>query len=309
MRLRLEAWEPDYGIPDAPDEAPLAPAEPAEGVPWEPLSDARAHPGPWVFVDGVERVDAFVWVDERFPGVLFSYAVGAVWLGADGVRLVEPVSVRRVFVSPAAFFLELPGGPAYRPLEAPAASREDLLAAAREQRRRAEWALGQRLAEASPDALLFHDGPLFFPKGADAAPARLGYIKSFFRRYLGGEEAGILDRLAPGERTPVFRVPAEARRTPRDFFSWYLRLPLEPSVPYAQNAGLVRVETDARELEEAARLAGHALFVLTRLASSPYRDPRAPANLLPVGGLERELRRRLGSRDLLRRRLLRLFAG
>jgi len=182
--------------------------------------------------------------------------------------VVEPLEVRRIFVSPAAFSLALPGGPAYRPLEVPAGSREDLLAAAREQRRRAEWALGQRLAEASPDALLFHDGPLFFPKGADSGPARIGYVKSFFRRYLGAGEAGILDRLSPGERTPVFRVPAEARRTPRDFFSWYQRLPLEPSLPYAQNAGLVRVETDAQALDEAVRLAGYALSTPARPRTS-----------------------------------------
>ncbi len=309
MRLRVEAWEPDYGVHEGPEEATAVPAEPAEPGPWAPRAGAQPHPGPWIFVDGVERVDAFVWVEDRFPGVLFSYAVGAVVRGEEGIRLAEPALVQRVFVSPAAFPLELPGGPAYRPLEVPAASREELLAAARELRRKAEWALGQRLAEVHPDALLFHDGPLFFPKETAFGPPRLGYVKSFFRRYLDGERAGILAELGPGERTPVFRVPAAARRTPRDFFSWYQRLPLEPSPPYAQSAGLVRVETDAGELEEARTLAAHALFVLTRLASSPYRDPRAPANLLPVGGLERELRRRLGSRDLLRRRLFRLFAG
>ena len=311
MRLRLEAWEADYGLHEGPEEAapPPVPAEPAEPGLWRAKKDARPHPGPWIFVDGVERVDALVWVDDRFPGVLFSYAVGAVVRSEEGLRLAEPVLLKRVLVSPAAVVLELPGGLRYEPLEVAASSRDELLAAARELRRKAEGALGQQLFETYPRGLLFHDGPLFFLKDRGPRPPRMGYVKSFFRRYLRPEESGLLHELKPGERTPVFRVPAEARRTPADFYSWYLRLPLVPELPYAQNAGLVRVETDAREVAEAVRLAEHSLFVLTRLASQPYRDPRAPANLLPVGGLERELRRRLGSRELLRRRLLQTLAG
>ena len=43
---------------------------------------------------------------------------------------------------------------------------------------------------------------------------------------------------------------------------------------------------------------------LPRYASESHKDPRAPQNLYPVGGLERELRRRLGDPDVLYRALL-----
>jgi hypothetical protein len=35
----------------------------------------------------------------------------------------------------------------------------------------------------------------------------------------------------------------------------------------------------------------------------PHKDPRAPQNLVPIGGLERELRHRLGDQQVLYRAL------
>jgi hypothetical protein len=43
--------------------------------------------------------------------------------------------------------------------------------------------------------------------------------------------------------------------------------------------------------------------VLPRYASAEYKDTRAPQNLYPIAGLERELRRRLGDQRLLYRAL------
>ena len=43
--------------------------------------------------------------------------------------------------------------------------------------------------------------------------------------------------------------------------------------------------------------------VLPRYASERYKEPRAPQNLYPISGLERELRRRLGDAELLYRAL------
>jgi hypothetical protein len=49
--------------------------------------------------------------------------------------------------------------------------------------------------------------------------------------------------------------------------------------------------------------------MLCRYASTEYKDARAPQNLYPIGGLERELRRRLGDQKLLYRAIRRASAG
>jgi hypothetical protein len=54
-------------------------------------------------------------------------------------------------------------------------------------------------------------------------------------------------------------------------------------------------------------LADVTAAVLPRFASEPYKESRAPQNLYPISGLERELRRRLGDAELLYRSL-RAFA-
>ncbi len=309
MRLKLEAWDPDRG--GAWEEArPALAGQPVE-TPWAPLSDARPHPGPWVLVDGVERAEAFVRVEGRSLGLLFSYAVGAVLREAGGVTFAEPLSVRRVFLAPEGEDLTLGPQLAYTFHRTPELDHEGLLQRARALRRRDEWALGEAWATRLPGALVIHDGPLFYQAEAEGGVAarRIGYVKSHYQSYLAPEHQSILDDLEAGQRTPVFAVPPEARRTPRAFFSWYIRLPLNPSTPYSAASGLVRVETDAEEAGQAIQLARHALEVLVRLASEPYRDPRAPSNLVPVGGLERELRRRMGSRELIRRAVSRWIAG
>jgi hypothetical protein len=50
-------------------------------------------------------------------------------------------------------------------------------------------------------------------------------------------------------------------------------------------------------------LADVVAATIPRFASEPHKDARAPQNLYPIGGLERELRRRLGDPRLLYRAL------
>jgi hypothetical protein len=102
--------------------------------------------------------------------------------------------------------------------------------------------------------------------------------------------------LGPGERTPVFLLG-----TSWDRFTWYLRLPCPPGHPWA---GIARVECAANlPASDAIALANVSQAVLPRFASEEYKDSRAPQNLYPVAGLERELRRRLGHPGLLYRAL------
>ena len=66
----------------------------------------------------------------------------------------------------------------------------------------------------------------------------------------------------------------------------------------------MRLEAAAdQSVEEAARLADLTAVTLPAYASVPHKDPRAPQNLFPIGGLERELRHRLGDAALVHRAL------
>jgi len=47
----------------------------------------------------------------------------------------------------------------------------------------------------------------------------------------------------------------------------------------------------------------YLMTVFHSLTSSEIKDPRAPQNLYPIAGLERELRRRLGNPQILHRSL------
>jgi hypothetical protein len=157
--------------------------------------------------------------------------------------------------------------------------------------RRREAALAETLAEG---CVVFLDGPLTF--GAGSARPVVGFVKRLLRPYLPPAEAAVLRQLAPGERTPLFLIEAQ---TPR--YSWYLRLGTGRAIDSAL-AGIVRLETSGTlGLARARELADTSARELPRFASSAERDPRAPQNLYPVGGLEAALRHRLGDHLVVRR--------
>jgi hypothetical protein len=141
--------------------------------------------------------------------------------------------------------------------------------------------------------LLVVDGPL---RGRQHLPRALGYIKSHRTTYLPQELNALVAALSPGQRTPVFMMG-----TSWDRHAWYLRLPGAAGTPWA---GVVRVECSADlPVPEVTRLASLSQRCLGRFASAAYKDARAPQNLYPIAGLERELRRRLGDPRLLYRAL------
>src|SRR5262249_49483201 len=121
-------------------------------------------------------------------------------------------------------------------------------------------------------------------------------------KYLPPELDAVVAALAAGERTPVFRIDARFRR-----YSWYLRLPGPKGGPWA---GIVRCEAGPT-LDPSAviALSDRVTERLPRYASEPHKDPRAPQTLYPIGGLERELRRRLGDPAVLYRALRRAGAA
>lgn len=151
---------------------------------------------------------------------------------------------------------------------------------------------------ADSEDLLVVDGPL---RGRQHLPRALGFIKTHRSEYLPAPLHRVVGTLAPGQRTPVFGLGTSWHR-----HSWYLKLP-GSAAPWA---GVVRVECSA-ELppSQVIELAERSAPMLCRYASTEYKDARAPQNLYPIGGLERELRRRLGDQKLLYRAIRRASAG
>ena len=153
-------------------------------------------------------------------------------------------------------------------------------------------------AAAEGEDLLVVDGPL---RGRQHLPRAIGFIKTHRSEYLPAALHRVVGRLAPGQRTPVFGLGTSWQR-----HSWYLKLPGSPA-PWA---GVVRVECPAElSLAQVVDLADRSAPMLCRYASTEYKDARAPQNLYPIGGLERELRRRLGDQKLLYRAIRRASAG
>ena len=141
--------------------------------------------------------------------------------------------------------------------------------------------------------LVVIDGPLRARTHIDHA---VGFIKSHAVRYLPEELHRVVGALAAGQRTPVFTVASTWSR-----HSWYLRLPGPSGSPWS---GIARCECSPDLAPAAAiELANMTAAVLPRFASEPHKDTRAPQNLYPIGGLERELRHRLGDQALLFRSL------
>ena len=287
----------------SPDQDPLG-ASPADtdAAVERPVDRWRPVPAPVLplppavhFVDGVRRVDAHVWIesagDGAVAGIAASYAAGVVSC-RPGLASVDRVDVRR------GLFTSVPGVPdltlaqvTYRAERAEGA--DDLRLSNALQGAMADAEAECALtARTEPDDLLVLDGPL----GKRGQLARvLGMVKTHRSRYLPPELHALVAELGPAERTPVFRLTADWPR-----YSWYLRLPCRPGAPWS---GVVRVECPDVDLADAVELAKLSQAVLPRYASAEHKDPRAPQNLYPIGGLERLLRRRLGDRLLLERAL------
>jgi hypothetical protein len=304
----VDPWDPSYGMAYGEDmggEPPQSSAElvldlemPAEH--WRPVTAGADHhvPGTILFLDGVRRVEARVWVHgsdpQPSPGIAASYAAGMVCL--DGSARITDVAVERGLFTAAPDAADIDSRHAvFVARKAAGPGMDQLSLALQQQLSDTEVQLALLFRKQNPDAgdLLFVDGPL---RGRTHLDRTIGFIKTHHTSYLAPEQAAVVGQLAPGQRTPVFTMGTSWRR-----ISWYLRLPGAGDAPWS---GVVRLECSADlPVPEVIRLADLSAHVLPPLASSPHKDPRAPQNLVPIGGLERELRRRLGDSQLIYRSL------
>ncbi|MFO7298646.1 MAG: hypothetical protein DIU67_000455 [Actinomycetes bacterium] len=301
MRFTVEAWDSDYGAPtdseleDASAEVDVSVELPADR--WQPLETDADPVGDLLFVDGVRRVDATVWIEQPpdFPAfsLAATYAAGAVVCRGGSARLEAAVVERGLFTATAARDVVTSVG-TYGVKATKGTTAEQLWLGIQQRLGDLEARVARQVGGAD---LVVVDGPLSHVRDI---PDAVGYVKTQRVQYLPMELRGLLAGLPVGARTPLFLTSQNWSR-----FSWYMRLATAPGPA----GGLVRCEVSADQpVADAARAANRITATLPRFASALHKDPRAPQNLYPIGGLERELRRRLGDRDLAVRALRRAAA-
>ena len=264
---------------------------------WQPILPDTDPATEMLFIDGVRRVDASLWIDQPpdFPGFALAatYAAGAV--RCNGNARLEGAEVGRgLFTSSSA--LDIDTGVGLYEVKATKGTTPEELWLGIQQRM---GDLEARVARAVGDAeVVVVDGPLSHHRDVENA---VGYIKTQKVQYLPLELRSVLTSLQPGLRTPLFLTTTSWSR-----YSWYLRL-----ANHAGPAGgLVRCEIDGdSDIVQAVRVANRVSASLPRYASERHKDPRAPQNLYPIGGLERELKHRLGDREMAVRALRKASAA
>jgi hypothetical protein len=316
VRFAVDPWDPSYGtsldaeLGESAAQVALDVELPA--AEWQPIDPdpAAVAPDAVLFVDGVRRVDAQVWVEDggpdAAPALCASYAAGVVCCCRNGGAHLLTADVRRGLFTTAGSAADVTtAAGTYRATRT--AGRPDIapaqLLSLAVQRELADTELAAaataRGGHGSADDLLVVDGPL---RGRQHLPRVIGFVKTHRSDYLPPQLGGVVGMLRTGQRTPVFRLGSSWER-----HTWYLRLPCRPGAPWA---GIVRVECSADlSAAEAVALAARSQVTLPRFASTEYKDSRAPQNLYPIAGLERELRRRLGEPNLLYRALRRAAAA
>jgi len=313
LDIRIDPWDVDYGgelqldSDEAPADDVTLDVEFASDH-WRPLKPQSTGQHRLVFVDGVRRIEARLVIrrgDRVGHGAFGAFAVGSVIAG-NGAAVCGEVLTERVIAIGSGE--AIPGpivvDPAlvYRPLSTTDPSPEGPMRKIQEEMRAAEERFARILAD-QEGTLVVADGPLTFEERVRGGA--VGFIKRLFRLYLPPDKLPLLARLSPGARTPVFALRS-TRRFAR--FSWFLRL-AQPQAADSDLAGIVRLEvSESVGREEAQRLADATAAALPAFAPPRARDPRAPQNLLPIGALESQLRRRLGDARLARRRIESLIA-
>jgi len=319
----VDPWDPGYGqafADDAEDGGVALGESTAElnldlelpAGQWRPVDPdpGTAVPERVLFLDGVRRIDARVWVHgspgvaepagdgpagQPLGGIAASLAAGLV-VCQDGAHVADVVVERGLFTAAAGEVSDLVTRAGRYRAQAAEGTGLDRLSLALQQRlsfTEVQLAVSFRASHPGDDDLLIVDGPL---RGRAHLDRTVGYIKTHHTAYLPAPQAAVVGALRPGQRTPAFTMGTSWRRN-----SWYLQLPGTDGVPWS---GVVRLECSADlEPKDVVALADQTALLLPPFASTPHKDPRAPQNLVPIGGLERQLKHRLGDERLLYRAL------
>ncbi|MET3429526.1 hypothetical protein BJ973_008738 [Actinoplanes tereljensis] len=310
-RMFVDAWDPSYGSsfeggggedgPASPSSAQVDTDVEVPAAEWAPIDVAPGVQRPDVvfLVDGVRRNDAGLWTQEEdgtsYAGLAASFAAGVVRcdLARGSAEMVGAEVRRGLFTaSPSAQDVQTQlVRYEVRRLEGPGEASK-LPSAVQPKLTELELEISA-VARGGTADLLVVDGPL---RNRRHLVNTIGYVKTQQKQYLPATLTQVVTALRPGQRTPVFHLG-----TVWGGWSWYLRLPGGSGAPWS---GIVRVECSPDLTpEQAIDLAEISSATLPRFASSAYKDPRAPQNLVPIAGLERRLRGMLGDARVLHRQL------
>lgn len=314
-KLFVDAWDPAYGAsleggatgdgPAAPSTSQVDPDVEVPAAQWAPRDVAPGVRCPDVvlLVDGVRRIDAGLWTAEEdgasYAGLAASYAAGVVRCDLErGVAELASARVARGLFTASPSVDDLVAGSVRYAVHRVNGTGEasKLPAAVQPPLTALEIDVSDAARDGGSDGadLLVLDGPL---RGRNHLPRAIGYIKTQQKQYLPAALSTVVTALRPGQRTPVFAMGP----TWGGGWSWYLRLPNGSGAPWA---GIVRIECSPDlTVQDAVALAELSAATLPRFASSAYKDPRAPQNLVPIAGLERRLRGLLGDARVLHRAL------
>lgn len=303
MRMYVEGWQPGYGSPTEPEQAFAPSAEDieygVEAAAWSPREGSDDRVMRLAFVDGVERIDARLTLDAAtgpIAGIFGSFGVGAViWDRSVPRSTFENLRVGRVCVQSGGAHVPVPPmahGLNYRVASIEGDDPAGPVRHLHESMRSAESELAANLSDSG--LFVVADGPI---SELRARPI-VGMIKTHRASYLDETHAAIMGDLVPGYRSPVFLI----RSGQYSKYSWYLRL--AKVIRGHSWSGIVRcVAPEAIGIDDAIAVADRTAVLLPQVASEEHIDPRAPQNLVPVGALERELRRNLGDQGLVYRAL------
>jgi hypothetical protein len=313
-RMFVDAWDPSYGSsfeggaegdgPASPSSAQVDTDVEVPAAQWAPIgvSSGVRCPDVVFLVDGVRRNDAGLWTAEEdgtsYAGLAASYAAGVVRCDlARGVAELAGARVARGLftASPSADDVQA-GSVRYEVHRVSGTGEASKLPAAVQGPLTAlEIDISSVARDGGTDGtdLLVVDGPL---RNRRHLQRTIGYVKTQQKQYLPAALTAVVTALRPAQRTPVFHLG-----TVWGGWSWYLRLPGATGAPWS---GIVRIECSPDLTpDQAIELAEISGATLPRFASSAYKDPRAPQNLVPIAGLERRLRGLLGDARVLHRAL------
>ncbi len=325
MKLCLDPWEAEYNTAHVAEEAvsehPNIETD-VEYKNWQavtPTSNFDKIPyNQLLFVDGSRRIEARVLLEDKNRQVAFgalgSYGVGVVSCCPQGLSKANFLKwqIKRICTLSGGHSIDdfelkqtlnkCLGELHYEVISSEERDVDAVLRKLQFEMLNAERLLTSSLVDDYPNALIINDGPR--PR-LGFEPNVIGYLKTSHSIPIGPKKIMLIRELEQGQRSPLYLV--KGQDPTQDYFEWFLRL-RDPNPWLYSLAGMVRLQAAAgkepqKRLDSVCQLANWLAIKLGNFSSKQHQDPRAPQQLLPIRALETELRRHMGSLQIIRRRI------